>query len=66
MKCLNRVELYFFPSEMEPTENSKVLFWCWGELKVGSFFNGRFYCDGKIFFPDSWAYVPKDEPKFGG
>ena len=33
-----------------------------GELKTGSFFDGRFYCRGVICFPDCWGYVP-DQPK---
>lgn len=63
-KCLNKVELLFFPADMEPTEGSKVLFWSCGELKVGAFFDGRFYHDGAIFFPDCWAYVPNEQPEF--
>ena len=59
-KCLNRVELYFFPSYIKPTEDSKVIFFEYGELKVGSYFDGRFYCDGKINFPSCWAYQPKE------
>lgn len=62
-KCY-KVELTFFPAEIEPTEDSKVLFWCCGELYDGCFFMGKFYHRGNIYFPDSWAYVPKEEPKF--
>ena len=61
-KCLNKLELTFFPSIMSPTEKSKVLFFECGELKIGSFFGGRFYSNGMIYFPDIWAYAPK-EPK---
>lgn len=63
-KCLNKVELFFFPDKIKPTEGSKVLFWSCGELKVGTFFMGYFYCQGSRYFPDSWAYAPKEEPKF--
>lgn len=61
-KCLNKVELTFFPSIMNPEERSKVIFFDCGELKTGSFFNGHFYSRGVIYFPDIWAYSPK-EPK---
>ena len=61
-KCLNEVKILFFPNKIKPTKNCKVLFWEFGELKIGSFFDDRFYCRGVICFPDSWGYLP-DEPK---
>ena len=60
MKALNIIELQFLPCDIKPTEDTKLLFWEFGELKIGSFFDGRFYCRGIICFPDSWAYVPKE------
>lgn len=41
-KCLNEVRILFFPATIPPTENSKVLFFECGELKVGSFFDENF------------------------
>lgn len=61
-KCLNKVELTFFPFMIPPTEGSKILFFECGELKTGSFYEGRFYSMGRTCFPDIWAYVP-EEPK---
>lgn len=63
-KCLNKVELFFFPDIMKPIESSKVLFWSCGELFIGTFSRGCFYCRGSRYFPDSWDYAPKEEPKF--
>lgn len=57
------VYLIFYNSSVEPKENSTVLFWVSGTLNIGSFIDGKFYSDGFIYFPDSWAYLPK-EPKF--
>lgn len=57
------IYLIFFKSSIEPKEDSTVLFWEFGTLKIGSFIDGKFYSDGQIYFPDSWAYKPK-EPKF--
>ena len=56
----NKVELTFFPPNIEPTEDSKILFFEFGELKTGSFFDGRFYHDGSIHFPSCWAYAPEE------
>jgi len=64
-KCLNEVRILFFPCSVRPTENSKVLFWECGELKTGSFFDGRFYCRGVICFPDCWGYVPEKTEDVG-
>ena len=60
---LGPVYLIFFKSSKEPKENTPILFWEFGTLKIGSFFDGKFYSDGLIYFPDSWAYIPQ-EPKF--
>lgn len=59
-KCLNEVRILFFPATIPPTENSKVLFFECGELKIGSFFDGKFYCRGVICWPSSWGYAPKE------
>jgi hypothetical protein len=64
-KCLNKVELTFFPLTIPPKENSKVLFFEFGELKTGSFFDGRFYCHGVICFPDCWGYLPEKPEDVG-
>lgn len=59
-KRSNKVELTFFPPNIEPTEGSKILFFEFGELKTGYFFDGRFYNYGSIYFPSCWAYVPEE------
>ncbi len=57
------IYLIFFKTSIKPKEDSTILFWEFGTFKIGSFFDGKFYSNGVICFPDSWAYLPK-EPKF--
>lgn len=52
--------LKFYDCKNEPENDARVLFWSCGNLFTGAYFDGHFYNNGSIYFPDSWCYEPKE------